>query len=117
MSAQIVAGLIYTSAIMSLVGVDVSLNLLIRPAWVQQWNFLYGPIYCTINLSMAGYQLSQGHRTGCVVYSAFALGVLLIWWNDPKNRNRRKKWLKKAKEKVVDLGGRLGVQRPAPASA
>jgi tryptophan-rich sensory protein len=114
---EIIVGAVYAAIILSLVTADIGFNSMIRPPWLDEWNFLYGPVYCAVNILMAGYQLGLGRIGGVILYAGMGLAVFIIWWMNPKNRNRRKKWAKKAKEKVVDLGGRLGVKRPASARA
>jgi hypothetical protein len=77
---------------------------------VKSWlNLVFVVLSCL--LAMCSFALGEWF-TG-VWFAALAAIVGYSWWNDDDTKRRRRKLASRVAGRVIDLGGRLGVVRPA----
>jgi hypothetical protein len=81
-----------------------------NPPWQEIWNFFYLPAWVVVLTLEALVSFAAGDWLAGVLQAAFAAIGAWIWWHNHKNRKRRKKMAERVAERIVDLGGVLGVQ-------
>ena len=108
MSPHLVSALILCFLVIGGV-VDLVLHLA-RVPWLETWDFYYTPVWAILLLLIAlAAFIDRLWLQGGLVSACAAIGVW-YWWNNMKNRKRRRKIAARVQGRVVDLGGALGVR-------
>lgn len=96
-----------------IVGDVIVLFLCRRANLYEIWTFCYGPAFCVCTFLQTVNAVIEEAWFNVGLFSFYTVVMGWIWWHNDRNNKRRKRLRDKAAARIVNVGGRLKIQRPA----